>query len=72
MRVAGCALLTASIVPTVAAQPGATGYVAWFGLVTAAGLLLIFVLPYAPRMAARLAIGAPVAAGLAVLLRAVS
>lgn len=67
LRVFACGLLAASVLASVAAQPGATGYVAWFGFVTAAGLALIFLLPYAPRAAAALALGAPVAAGLLIV-----
>jgi hypothetical protein len=59
MRAVAGAVLAASIIPSVLAHPGSTGYIAWFGFVAAAGLALIFLLPYAPRVATALAIGAP-------------
>jgi uncharacterized protein DUF3325 len=68
LRVLGSTLLAVSVVPSFASWSGSMGIVAWFGFATAAGLLLVFLLPYAPRAAAGLAIVAPAAAGLTILI----
>lgn len=69
LRTAGFALLALALAPSMAGLEGSTGIVAWFGFLTAAGLLLVFLLPYAPRLAQRLAVVAPLAAALEPLVR---
>lgn len=66
-RMAGWLLLVSSLAPCFAAWDWATGMVAWFGVLTTAGLMLTFLLPYAPRAAAALGIVAPVAAAISLL-----
>ncbi len=51
LRVVGCAALTASFAAAVTAEGWARGPVAWFGALTAAGLALVLLLPYRPRLA---------------------
>lgn len=65
LRAAGFGLLALAAVPSVVALGGSAGIVAWFGFLTAAALVLIVLLPYAPRLAAALGVAAPVIALLA-------
>lgn len=69
LRVVGFALLALAAVPSIAALDGSTGIVEWFGFLTAAALVLIFLLPYAPRIAISLAVIAPAFAIVVVLAR---
>jgi hypothetical protein len=64
LRLLGAALLALSVLPSVTSFPGSMGIVAWFGVVTAAGLVLVFTLPYAPRVSAVLAVVGPAAAAI--------
>jgi Protein of unknown function (DUF3325) len=70
LRVLGFALLAAAAAPSLATLDGSTGIVAWFGYLTVAALTLIFLLPYAPRVAVGLAAVSPLATALATLLPA--
>ena len=51
-RVAGWLCLALSLLPCLVAWGEAAGTVAWFGVLSAAGFVLAFLLPYAPRIAA--------------------
>jgi Protein of unknown function (DUF3325) len=62
LRVLGVCLLVGSLLASVHAAGGPLGVVAWFGILTLAGVLLVLLLPYAPRMAGVLAVIAPLAA----------
>lgn len=55
-------LLTASIVPCLAAWPVAISVVSWCGILTLAGAALTLLLHYAPRWARRTIWAAPVTA----------
>lgn len=70
LRVAGWALLVLSAWPCVVSWGWAIGPVGWIGLLTAAALPLVFLLPYAPRAALALGPALPVLAGLALILSA--
>lgn len=59
LRLAGTLLLMASLLPCLAIAGWSTGTVLWFGLLTAAALSLTLLLPYAPRLAAALALILP-------------
>lgn len=50
-RVAGWTLLALSLGLSVLAWGGATGTAVWFGVLSAASLALILMLPYAPTLA---------------------
>ena len=52
MRMTGWALITASLWPCIAWWGVAIGLVAWFGLATAAALLVAIALSYAPSFGA--------------------
>lgn len=54
LRLAGATALVLSFAAAVAADGWALGPVAWFGGLTAAGLVLILLLPYRPRLAVAL------------------
>lgn len=58
LRVSGWALLAASFAACVAAWGWAMGPVGWFGQISLAGFVLILLLPYRPRLAALLPLGA--------------
>lgn len=60
LRLAGWLCLTLSLATCTAVWGGVIGPVAWFGVLSAAGLALVCLLPYAPRIAAALALIAPV------------
>jgi uncharacterized protein DUF3325 len=62
LRAGGYGLLALAAVPCVRALEGSTGLVMWLGVLSAAALSLIFLLPYAPRLAAALAVVAPLVA----------
>jgi hypothetical protein len=51
LRGLGWGLLGLSLLPCLALWGGGIGFVSWLGLLTAAGLGLIFLIPYAPRLA---------------------
>lgn len=59
LRIGGVALLAESLFLSVTGAPGTTGVVAWLGFLTAAGLALVFLLPYSPRLVAGVAIVLP-------------
>ncbi len=60
LRLAGWLLLLASPLPCIALAGWGGGSVLWCGMLTAAALLLTLSLPYAPRLAAGLALALPV------------
>ena len=66
-RMAGWLFLALSLVPCFVAWGWAPGLLAWFGVLTTAGVLLTFLLPYAPRGAAALGVVAPIVAVAALL-----
>ncbi|WP_424811814.1 DUF3325 domain-containing protein [Roseococcus sp. YIM B11640] len=68
LRVLGWALIALSAWPCVSVWGWAMGSVGWFGLLTAAALGLVYLLPYAPRLAAALGPTLPVLAGIAVFI----
>lgn len=51
LRLAGFAALVLSFAAAIAAEGWSLGPVAWFGSLTAAGLALVLLLPYRPRLA---------------------
>ncbi|SDB74044.1 DUF3325 domain-containing protein [Belnapia rosea] len=59
LRLAGWLLLLASPLPCLALAGWGGGSVLWCGMLTAAALLLTLSLPYAPRLAAALALALP-------------
>ncbi|HEY8427941.1 MAG TPA: DUF3325 domain-containing protein [Sandaracinaceae bacterium] len=65
LRATGFVLLGLALAACLLTYDGSVGVILWLGLLTAAGLALVFLLPYAPRLAAGLAVGGPVAAALA-------
>ncbi len=67
LRVTGICLLAISLLASVRAAGQALGLVAWFGVLPLAGVLLVLLLPYAPRTAGVLALIAPLAALLLIL-----
>lgn len=67
LRVLGWAALCLSFPASVAVWGWLIGPVAWFGLLSAAGMLLVFLLPYAPRACLWLAVACPAASGLILL-----
>lgn len=60
LRSAGWLALLASLVMCAQAWGWAMGPVAWFGALSLAGLLLVMLLPYWPRMAVGLVTAVPV------------
>lgn len=66
LRIGGWLCLALSLLASVAVWGEATGAVAWLGALSAAGFLLIFLLPYTPRLAAVLALVGPVVATVSV------
>jgi Protein of unknown function (DUF3325) len=64
LRLLGFGLLALAAAPCVSISDGSNGVLLWLGLLTAAGVALIFLLPYAPRMAAVLAVVAPLGTAL--------
>lgn len=56
LRVLGSSLLAAAFTACVDTAGASIGSVSWFGVLSAAGLLLVFLLPYAPRFAAGLSL----------------
>lgn len=67
LRVAGWLLLAVALWPCIRAWGGSVGVVVWFGLLSAAALLLVLLLPYRPRGAALL-MGLAIVGSLPVLL----
>ncbi|MDC8758980.1 DUF3325 domain-containing protein [Janthinobacterium fluminis] len=65
LRLGGWAALALALCWAGGADDGARGLLFWLGSLTACGLLLIVLLPYAARHAARLAVAAAAAALLA-------
>jgi hypothetical protein len=59
LRLAGTLLLLASPLPCLVLAGWGGGSVLWCGMLTAAALLLTLALPYAPRLAAALALALP-------------
>lgn len=55
LRLAGWLLLALALWPCVQAWGAAVGSVAWLGMLSAAALALVLLLPYRPRLAASLA-----------------
>lgn len=54
LRTLGWLLLAAAIWPCIRAWGGSVGVVIWFGLISAAALVLVLLLPYRPKAAALL------------------
>jgi hypothetical protein len=65
LKAGGWAALALALGWAVAAAGGAHGVLLWLGSLSGAGLLLVVLLPYAARGAARLALAAAAAAPLA-------
>ncbi len=65
LKAGGWGALALALYWAVAAEGGAHGPLLWLGSLSAGGLLLIVLLPYAARAAARLALAATAAALLA-------
>ncbi|ASK33720.1 DUF3325 domain-containing protein [Alloalcanivorax mobilis] len=65
-RVTGWALIALMLLCCLRLWPLGLALSLAFGLATLAGLPLIFLLPYRPRLAARLALALPLAAGVGV------
>lgn len=55
-HVLGWLLLALALWPCIAAWSASVGVVVWFGCLSTAALLLALLLPYAPRLAVRLAV----------------
>jgi hypothetical protein len=68
LRGAGWALLALSAWPCIAAWGWTIGPVGWCGVLTAAALPLVFLLPYAPRVAIWLGPALPAVAAVAFLI----
>lgn len=62
LKVFGWSLLGISLLACILSRNWSLGLVAWVGALSAAVLVLVFLLPYKPRTAAALALVAPVAA----------
>ncbi len=58
LRCGGTALLLTSAVTCILDTNWSFGLVAWLGCLSVAALVLVFLLPYAPRAAGRLAVAA--------------
>lgn len=58
LRIAGSALLALALLPCLAAWGTSVGIVAWLGFLSAGALLLVALLPYAPRLTPVLGAGA--------------
>ncbi|WP_422368577.1 DUF3325 domain-containing protein [Pelagibius sp.] len=56
LRIAGWLCLGLSLLPCFAVWGAAIAAVAWFGVLSVAGFVLAFLLPYAPRSTAALAV----------------
>ena len=67
LRLAGWLCLASSVAPCIVAWGTAIGIVAWFAMLTAAGLGLAFLLPFAPRAVALLGLLGPMAAAISVI-----
>jgi hypothetical protein len=65
LRAGGAVLLVLALATCVAAFPGSLGFVVWLGVLTAAAMPLVFLLPYAPRATVFVGACAPLAAALA-------
>lgn len=68
-RVVGWLCLASSFLFCIRAWGMATGVVGWFGVLTAVGTALTFLLPYVPRTAAALGGLAPIVTGLSTLVQ---
>ena len=68
LRVAGWLCLVLSPLPCVVVWGAAAGTVAWFGVLSAAGFVLAFSLPHAPRATAVLGLFTPVIAALSAVI----
>ena len=71
LQLAGAVLLALAILPCVAGWSATVGIVAWLGFIGAGALLVVLLLPYAPRLLLRSSLLAAVAAlaGLVTFLR---
>lgn len=58
LRVAGWWLVAGALLPCIGGWGTGIGVVAWFGLLSAAALALVFLLPYLPRFSVGLAVPA--------------
>lgn len=67
LRAAGWLCLACSLSVCIVTWGGAIGPVTWFGMLSAAGLILTFLLPYAPRIAATAALIAPVVTAMSII-----
>ena len=67
LRLIGWLGLALSLAPSIVAWGTAIGIVAWFGMLTVAGLVFAFLLPYAPRAAVLLGLLGPMVAAISVL-----
>lgn len=67
LRLAGWLGLALSVAPSIVVWGTAIGIVAWFGMLTVAGLVFAFLLPYTPRAAALLGLLGPMAAAISVI-----
>lgn len=65
LRFAGAALLLVALALCVRASAGSNGVLQWLGSLSVAGIALVFLLPFAPRLAAFLAAALPLLAALA-------
>nr|WP_315182943.1 DUF3325 domain-containing protein [uncultured Albidiferax sp.] len=68
LRGAGWLLLALAVWPCVAAWGPSVGVVVWLGFLSAGALVLVGLLPYAPRAAVGLALLAALAAGVVLFL----
>lgn len=59
LRIAGWILLIISLGLCITGWGGSIGPVAWFGMLSVTGLILIFLLPYLPRLIVSLGVLAP-------------
>lgn len=60
MRAGGWLLLTLSLIACIRASGASVGLVLWFGVLSAAALAIVILLPYAPRaFASCAAVAAP-------------
>jgi hypothetical protein len=69
LRMGGWLLLGLSLVACIRVWGASVGFVMWFGLISAAAALIVFLLPYAPRAVYR---GAVAAAPCGLLLMAIA
>lgn len=68
LRLGGAAGLALSLAASLALRGTSQGWVLWLGMLTAAALIVVAMMTYRPRAAARCGIAAAVAAGVLALL----